>query len=224
MPRNKDGHFYYGWYPTIVKSDTAHLTLSEDGAYRRLIDEYMVSRGALSSDDRALARIIGIGLDEWTAIKSNIIPYFKPSKNPSGYLIHDFCDRELSEDNQRINKARENGRKGGRPKTQEEPSPNPALTRPADSQIKSNQINTSQINKESDPTDSFKFIDNRFDLDGILKDETRDSARRMAPGWDLHVLIGFFNEQVRTGKFNKPQKPDAAFLAWIPKFTRGKRP
>ena len=117
MPRDKTGHFYYSWYPTIYQADTQQLTLAEDAAYRRLIDHYMTIRAPLLNDDRALARIIGIGLDEWEPIKNQIITYFKPSTNPAGYLLHKFCDEIIAKDTSRIVKSKTNGAKGGRPVT-----------------------------------------------------------------------------------------------------------
>ena len=126
MPRDKIGHFYYSWYPTIYQADTQALTLAEDGAYRRLIDHYMLTRAPLLDDDRALARIIGIGIDEWDSIKNRIKTYFKPSGNPAGYLMHDFCEEALAVHNSRIDKARNNGKKGGRPKSLNIKENNPA--------------------------------------------------------------------------------------------------
>lgn len=113
MPRDKTGHFYYAWYPTIYQQDTQHLSLAECGAYRRLIDHYMLTRAPLPSDDRSLARILGLGADEWLLIKNSLITYFKPT----GLLLtHSFCDAELSKDKKRILRSQDNGSKGGRPK------------------------------------------------------------------------------------------------------------
>jgi uncharacterized protein YdaU (DUF1376 family) len=122
MPRDKTGHFYYAWYPTIYQQDTQHLTLAECGAYRRLIDHYMLTRAPLPSDDRALARILGIGRDEWEAIKSSITTYFKPS---GLFLTHSFCDAELNKDKRRILRSQDNGSKGGRPKHVKDNDNNP---------------------------------------------------------------------------------------------------
>lgn len=90
--------------------------------------------------------------------------------------------------------------------------------------LESESEKESEKESESAPPDFLRFADKRFDLDLILKDESRDTARRLAPGWDIHALISHFNEAVRSGKFKRPSKPDAAFLAWVPKFTKGKRP
>lgn len=112
MPRDKTGHFYYPAYPTIWQSDTSHLTLAEDGAYHRLVDHYMLTRSPLPEDDRSLARILGVGLDEWLIVKAAVVAFFKPL---NGRLMHTFCDAILAEDNARISRARINGKGGGRP-------------------------------------------------------------------------------------------------------------
>lgn len=124
MPRDKTGHFYYGWYPTIFGADTQNLSLAEDGAYRRLIDHYMLTRMPLPGDDRALARIVGVGWNEWEDVKDNVMRYFK--KNPAGLFTHAFCDEELLVHNKRIGNAQNNGKKGGRPKGSKNKKNNPA--------------------------------------------------------------------------------------------------
>lgn len=125
MSRDKTGHFYYAWYPTIYEQDTQRLTLSECGAYRRLIDHYMLTRAPLPSDDRSLARIVGIGVDEWMTIKPSVITYFKPT---GLFLLHSFCEGELSKDKRRILRSQSNGSKGGRPKALENKTDNPVGT------------------------------------------------------------------------------------------------
>jgi uncharacterized protein YdaU (DUF1376 family) len=112
MPRDKSGHFYYEWYPTIFQADTQHLSLAEDGAYRRLIDHYMQTKSPLPIDDKALARVIGIGIDEWVSIRPQVVTYFKPT----GLLLHHkFCDEVLSKHSARLLKSKNNGSRGGRP-------------------------------------------------------------------------------------------------------------
>jgi len=120
MPRNKDGHFYYAWFPTIFEADTQNLSLTQDGAYRRLIDYYMTHRAPLPTGDRALARIIGAGLEEWLAVKDQVLQFFNIVENPVGsglmYYHHNFCDDELSLHEKRIKTAQKNGSKGGKKK------------------------------------------------------------------------------------------------------------
>lgn len=83
------------WYPIYVqhyRRDTMHLSLAQDGAYRRLIDEYMVTGAPLADNDVALARVCGCGLDEWLAIAPTIRAFFEASH---GKLIHKRCEEEL---------------------------------------------------------------------------------------------------------------------------------
>lgn len=85
----------FDWYPfdrVAYKRKTLHLSLAEDGAYRRLIDEYMAAEGALPDNDAALARIIGVSLDEWLAVAPKLRPFFESS---NGKLVHSRCEEEL---------------------------------------------------------------------------------------------------------------------------------
>lgn len=113
MPRDKTGHFYYSWFPTIYRADTSHLTPAQDGAYRRLIDEYMLTRSPLRSDDISLSRIIGCDVNTWISeFKTHLVSFFKTS---DGFWFHKFCDEVILNDSERIQKSRRNGSLGGRP-------------------------------------------------------------------------------------------------------------
>lgn len=99
---------WFPWYPTDFKRDTYHLTLAEDGAYRRLIDEYMITRKPLPNNDHALARILGIGIDEWMKIHATVISFFRVN---DGKLRHKRCDRELAAQDRRQERFSERGKK-----------------------------------------------------------------------------------------------------------------
>jgi uncharacterized protein YdaU (DUF1376 family) len=101
------------WYPFFVvayRRDTYDLSLEEDGAYRRLIDEYMVTRQPLPNDDAVLARIVGIPKTEWTRLAVKVRRYFKPKNDK---LWHKRCEAELRAQNARHNSFKERARKGG---------------------------------------------------------------------------------------------------------------
>jgi uncharacterized protein YdaU (DUF1376 family) len=102
-----------GWYPFFVvdyRRDTRHLTLEEDAAYRRLIDEYMVTREALPGDDEALARIVGMPKAEWTRLAVKVRRFFKARNDK---LWHKRCELELRAQNARHNRFQERAKKGG---------------------------------------------------------------------------------------------------------------
>lgn len=142
MPRDRTGHFYYSWFPTIYQQDTQHLSLHEDGAYRRLIDHYMLTRAPLPADDRALARIVGVGLTEWESLKPIVMSYFKPT----GFSYeHTFCETVLQNDRFRIEKSRSNGGKGGRPRSRKTKT----ITHPVSEVEPNGKLNITKLNKES---------------------------------------------------------------------------
>jgi uncharacterized protein YdaU (DUF1376 family) len=101
------------WYPFFVtdyRRDTYHLSLEEDGAYRRLIDEYMVTRQPLPNDDAALARIVGIPKTEWDRL-ARVVRRFFHARNDR--LFHRRCEREIRAQNNRHNRNSEKAQKGG---------------------------------------------------------------------------------------------------------------
>ncbi len=83
---------WYPWYIQKYRAATMHLGLAECGAYRRLIDEYMMTRKPLPDNDAALARIIGVSLDQWMAVASTVRPFFEASNDK---LINKTCEEEL---------------------------------------------------------------------------------------------------------------------------------
>lgn len=99
---------WYPWFPTAFRRDTYSLSLAEDGAYRRLIDEYMITRSPLPDDDRALARILGIGVEEWAQIAPAVRKFFRPS---DGVLNHKRCACELRAQDMRSQRFSERGKK-----------------------------------------------------------------------------------------------------------------
>lgn len=83
---------WYPFFPVHWKRDTLHLSLAEEGAYRRLNDEYMVNGGPLPDADPALARLIGVSLEEWLAVASTVRKFYEAS---NGKLVHKRCEQEL---------------------------------------------------------------------------------------------------------------------------------
>jgi uncharacterized protein YdaU (DUF1376 family) len=83
---------WYPWFPLAFRRDTYSLSLAEEGAYRRLIDEYMLNRKGLPDDDTALARILGVALADWLLVAVPVRAFFRPR---DGMLIHKRCDAEL---------------------------------------------------------------------------------------------------------------------------------
>ena len=99
---------WYPWYPEDFRHDTLHLSLAEDGAYRRLIDEYMIRRGPLPDDDCVLGRLLGVGRDEWVLIAPAVRKFFRIR---DGKLHHKRCDAELLAQDRRFERFSKRGKK-----------------------------------------------------------------------------------------------------------------
>lgn len=102
--------YWYPWFPRRYIHDTRALGLAADGAYRRLIDEYMLTRLTLPDDDHALARICGIGVEEWLAVASQVRPFFTKAK---GRLCNKRCESELRKQDLLQKRNIEKARRGG---------------------------------------------------------------------------------------------------------------
>lgn len=98
MPSRAWMPFYIGDY----RRDTAHLTTEEHGAYFLLIIHYWET-GPLVADDRQLARIAGLSLKRWMAVRATLKSFFlnPATQNLSQHLLdgrwhHKRIDEELA--------------------------------------------------------------------------------------------------------------------------------
>lgn len=107
-----------GWYRFNFKkwaADTTHLTLAEEGAYLRLVNHYMQTEKPLLDNDQALARIIGVGLDEATKLLPTLRAFFTER---GGFLHLKRADNELRWKEQQAATRRERAKKGGKTKSE----------------------------------------------------------------------------------------------------------
>ena len=126
---------YYSFHIGDYLSATAHLSIIEHGAYRRLLDIYYIHESPLPDDVKQIYRLVGArGKEEREAVDSVLAEFFQST--PEGFR-HDRCDHEIA----LCNKNRANGKKGGRPskntnpketqtETQPKPKTNPTETQP----------------------------------------------------------------------------------------------
>lgn len=97
-------------------ADTTHLTTEEHGAYLLLLGAMWRRNGTVPDDDRDNARIIGLTKGKWLKIKQRL----------SDFLIYEndtISQKKLQKTwkktQETIEKNRQNGAKGGRPKSKE---------------------------------------------------------------------------------------------------------
>ena len=85
---------YYSHHIGDYTTDTAHLSLSEDGAYRRLMDRYYTTEGPLSNDEAGLFRLVRARSDEEKdAVRIVLQEFFQATD--AGW-VHKRCDAEIA--------------------------------------------------------------------------------------------------------------------------------
>ena len=93
--------------------ETAHLSVDEDCAYRRIIDLYYESELPIPNETKAVCRRIRMSDSEETII-SVLNEFFH--LNDDDCWHHTRCDKEITAYKAKAETARVNGSKGGRPK------------------------------------------------------------------------------------------------------------
>lgn len=106
---------YYERYCGDYQRDTAHLSLAEHGAYTMLLDTYFSVEKPLPSDLASLYRVCrAMTRLERQAVKA-VADQFFPVSELDGLRHNQRADREIAKARPKIEAARINGRKGGRP-------------------------------------------------------------------------------------------------------------
>lgn len=123
--------FYVGDY----LKKTTMLTCEENGAYLLLIFSLWQSGGYLPEDHKKLSMICRISSTKFKNIWEAISNYFEIKNNQ---ISNRRVLEELDKARLRRVKARENGSKGGRPKTETQPKPSGLPSRLATTKAKPN--------------------------------------------------------------------------------------
>lgn len=103
---------YYEHHLGDYAKDTSHLTMLEHGAYRLLLDRYYSTEAPIPKDQAhrvARAR----SKDEKIAVDTVLDEFFKLE---DGFYVNGRADEEITKAQSKIKAAQENGKRGGRPK------------------------------------------------------------------------------------------------------------
>ncbi len=125
---------YYRHHIGDYLRDTAHLTVVEDGVYRRLLDLYYMREQPLSPDLSTVCRLIRVRADDERAAVSAVLSEFF-AMGDDGCWHQKRADAEIEIAHDAAERARTNGKAGGRPrKTQNADSgiPNKTKTKPTE--------------------------------------------------------------------------------------------
>lgn len=132
---------YYSFNIGDYTSHTAHLSPVEDIAYRRLLDLYYQTELPIPNDIKAVCRLIRMR-DHADDVQQVLFEFF--TLTDEGWTSA-RCSREIEDYHAKADKARANGKLGGRPKKQSESENNQAgfsslsLANPGQTQAKANQ-------------------------------------------------------------------------------------
>jgi len=105
---------YIPFYPDAFLADTAMLTLEEKGAYFVLLCYMWINGAELPDDDHKLSRILGTTPSKWKKLRRNLEGFF--TKTEAGFLTQKRLKKEWEKAQDIRKKYSENGRKGGRPR------------------------------------------------------------------------------------------------------------
>ena len=94
---------YYSHHIGDYLTDTAHLSILEDGAYRRLLDRYYTNESPITSDEAALFRVLRArSEDEKEAARLVLNEFFILTE--SGWM-HKRCEAEIAAFREKSGKA-----------------------------------------------------------------------------------------------------------------------
>lgn len=108
---------YYQFNIKDYSFATIRMSLMEDLAFRRMLDLFYESEKPLPCELKRIAKLIGM-LDHQEEIRDVLNEFWKETE--SGW-VNSRANDEINKYKSKAESARTNGKKGGRPKTQEEP-------------------------------------------------------------------------------------------------------
>lgn len=167
---------YYSFNVADYRKDTTHLTPIEHYIYRTLIDWYYLDETPIPLETHLVLRKLGLDKSYEENLLSVLDEFFVPSD--FGYE-HFRIEADITQYRLNAQKNRENGRKGGRPKTQSVTSGNPMETQLKGNQepITNNQEPVVKKPKKTSIPENFTFSDRV--LSWAEKEGYRDLKRHL---------------------------------------------
>ncbi|MBP5054340.1 YdaU family protein [Pseudomonas chlororaphis] len=166
---------YYKFNIKDWTRDTAHLSVEEEGVYRRLLDHYYESESPIPRETKLVIRrlrlagheeAVGVILGEFFTLESD------------GYHHH-RCDEEIAKYHAKATANRENGSRGGRPKKPVE-NPNGSQEEP------SHNLNQEPLTTNQEPEDQEQVAANApSPAQGRAKSDGKKRGARLPEDWTL---------------------------------------
>ena len=152
---------WYAWYPKDFMTDdkVAFLSRSAELTYRRLLDYCWIKDASLPNNETKLAGMARLSVEDfhkdWAEIQQEDDPCFVAHPEDAKKLTNKRMFKEWLKAKERIEKARENGKRGGRPKKgsgkQKKPNPFQKKPNPNRNQSSSSSSSSSPSSSKSPP-------------------------------------------------------------------------
>lgn len=200
---------------------TQHLSTLEHGAYLLLIAHYWNTGEALPDSDEMLRRITRTTTKQWNAMQSTIRALFvKDGDNLRHEKIEEVLESSRGVSTLQSSRAKQRWNNEQKQLPLDSAGNAVAMPTTTTTTLRSNKPLSESVAAQG----KVVLKNGDFDIMAVLSDAGRAAARRAAPGWDLYPLASIYNEKIRSGQWDKPDKPDLAFAGWVGKYTKGRQP
>jgi uncharacterized protein YdaU (DUF1376 family) len=131
---------YYSFHVGDYIHDTAHLSNDEDLAFRRLLDLYYTQEKPIPNKTQEVARRIRMGKNI-VAVQTVLQEFFIYNEEHD-FWFHKRCDETIAAYQQKVERNREVGKLGGRPKSNPRETQVVSKQNPNQEPVTSNQTDT----------------------------------------------------------------------------------
>lgn len=192
--------YYYQFHIGDFRGDTLHLSNSEELAYRRLLDWYYDTEKPIPLDTQWVSRRLRVDMEDVVSVLEDFF-----QRTESGW-VSSRCQREIDGYHGLVEKNRENGKKGGRPKKDKNPvgSESDTSGNPVESQKKPNHEPLTNNHKPKKKPSPSAHADDGGSFDSFWKLYPKKVSRKdAAKAWakipaDKHqqVMVGLARHRV----------------------------
>jgi|GEM_PF-4312542 len=221
--------------------DTLHLSTIQHGAYLLLLMVAWRSDGRLPADDDYLAKCTRMTKGQWYRHKHVLEAFFSIEGAVHKGVDKSFwVQKRLLEEWQDVRQKskRQSDKANSRWLKEKEKRHTTASARdsfsiPIQNHTQNHSQNHSQDSNKSLPritvhasrVEKGFAVEHCFKIEHSLTDEVRVKAKALckALNRDFNNLCRIYDEAVNNGTLEKPRFPNAAFLVWIEKYTKGIR-
>lgn len=237
-----DKIFRIDFYPKDWLIDTAQLSPEERGLYIQIVMLIYAKEGPIDNDPQWIAGVSGCSTRMAKSLVGKLVEKGFLSINSDGKIGQKRAENELKSKRTHLELSAKGGRKSAEKRAENNnnndisptdeqnsvgtttpPHPTPSL-----SKIIKHPDSNPHASENPEPSGGGVFKNGKggsggkFKIDHHLTDDEREDAKRLAPGWDMQVLYRTYDEGVVHR--GVPKHPGKAFLAWVPKYTKGKPP